>query len=91
MKKRIRQFILSDKTYTKPMFQYKKDGIYFIGKGIYTNINLSIHYITDSEGVENLIDNILDYDGLSYKQRANVYSVLHDLKNNYMNYEDKEK
>jgi len=66
-----------------PLFQYRKDGIYFIGKGVHFNTNLSICYIENSDGVLDFLENILESDDIPYKTKVVTKQVINDLKNNY--------
>jgi lantibiotic modifying enzyme len=84
---RTKNVIMVSPRYSKPLYSYKRDGIY-INYGPLEGKNISKMYIENSEIVEKFIDNIFDSDRAPIRVIMDTIEVYKDLKSNYYNHEE---
>lgn len=69
------------KSEVKPLFQWRKDGIYIMF-GPYYNRNITLMYMDNPENVVEYLQNLLDAD-IPYRTKHAIKEVIEDLENNY--------
>ena len=78
MNKRVENFLMSSKT--PSIIIYSIDGI--ILKMGYNHINLTEAYRIEEnrDGIEDMLNNLIDSDEIDYKNKMNLKGVIRDLR-----------
>ena len=84
---RTKNVIMVSPRYSKPLYSYRRDGIY-INYGPLEGNNISKMYIENNEIVERFIENIFDSVKEPIRVIMDTIEVYKDLKSNYYNYEE---